>query len=64
MTVALDPMTPVVAGDDVDPTTYYFRTTLSIETAAPEHADLEHAVFVASCIREASTVRYTAYRVT
>lgn len=54
----------LLAGDDVDPAAYYFRTTISIETAAPAHAELEHAVFIASCIREASMVRYTAYRVT
>ena len=54
----------LLAGDDVDPSAYYFRTAISIETSAPEHAGLEHAVFIASCIREAATVRYTAYRVT
>ena len=54
----------LLSGEDVDPSAYYFRTTISIETSATEHADLEHAVFVASCIREAATVRYTAYRVT
>lgn len=54
----------MLAGDDVDPSSYYFRTTLSIETSDPELAELEHAVFVASCLRDAGTVRYTAYRVT
>jgi hypothetical protein len=54
----------LLAGEDVDPAAYYFRTTLRIETAATEHADFQHAVFVASCVREAATVRYTAYRVT
>lgn len=54
----------LLAGDDVDPSAYYFRTTISIETSGPEHAELEHSVFIASCIREAAAVRYTAYRVT
>ena len=54
----------LLSGKEVDPSAYYFRTTISIETSAPEHAELEHSVFIASCIREAATVRYTAYRVT
>lgn len=54
----------LLAGEEVSPTAYYFRTTIRIETSAPALSSLEHAVFVASCVREASTVRYTAYRVT
>lgn len=54
----------LLRGDPVDPSEYYFRTTVSIETSSAELAHLQHAVFVASCVREASTVRYTAYRVT
>ena len=54
----------LLAGQDVAPDAYYFRTALRVETSAPAFAALEHAVFVASCIRESATVRYTAYRVT
>ncbi|QKJ21047.1 DUF3237 domain-containing protein [Microbacterium hominis] len=43
---------------------YYFRTAISIETASPRLGALEHAVFVASCARDADAVRYVAYRVT
>ncbi|WP_374316144.1 DUF3237 domain-containing protein [Microbacterium sp.] len=54
----------LLAGEDVAPDAYYFRTTLRVETSAPVLAPLEHAVFVASCLRDAASVRYTAYRVT
>ena len=51
-------------GEDVDPGTYYFRTVVTVETSAPRLEHWQHALFVASCIREADTVRYRAYRVT
>ncbi|MFT3798068.1 DUF3237 domain-containing protein [Microbacterium sp.] len=51
-------------GERVDPDRYYFRTTVTIETSSPRLTHLQDALFVASCIREASTVRYRAYRVT
>ena len=35
-----------------------------IETSAARLAHLEHALFIASCVREADAVTYTAYRVT
>lgn len=54
----------LLRGDAVDPSAYYFRTTLSIETSAPRLAHLQQSLFVASCVRGASSVRYTAYRVT
>jgi hypothetical protein len=54
----------LLAGDDVSPDRYYFHTAITIETDAASLAHLEHAVFVASCVRDADAVRYTAYRVT
>ena len=54
----------LLAGEAVSPEEYYFRTTIRVETSSAALAHLEHALFVASCIREASAVRYTAYRVT
>jgi hypothetical protein len=54
----------LLRGEDVDPSDYYFRTTVSIETSCPDLAHLQDAVFVASCVRRATTVNYTAYRVT
>lgn len=52
----------LLRGDPVDPSEYYFRTVVTIESAS--HPDLERALFVASCVREANRVRYVAYRVT
>lgn len=52
----------LLRGEAVDPSRYYFRTTITIESAA--HPHLEQSLFVASCIRDADRVRYTAYRVT
>jgi hypothetical protein len=54
----------LLRGEPTEPSDYYFRTVVSIETSSAELAHLEHGVFVASCVREESTVKYTAYRVT
>ncbi len=59
---------PVLAallrGEDVDPSSYYFRLLVHLETAAPGLAPLERSLFIASARRGADTVAYTAYRVT
>ncbi|WP_400995163.1 DUF3237 domain-containing protein [Agromyces sp. GXQ0307] len=60
----VDVLAALLAGDDVAPDRYYFRTVITIETDAAALAHFEHAVFVASCIRDADAVRYSAYRVT
>ncbi len=52
------------AGEPVDPADYYFRLGVRLETSDPGLAQLEHHLFVASALREADRVRYTAYRVT
>ncbi|GAA5030896.1 DUF3237 domain-containing protein [Microbacterium fluvii] len=52
----------LLRGDDVDPSQYYFRATVTIESAA--HPELERSLYVASYVREATRVRYVAYRVT
>ncbi|MBM7503524.1 DUF3237 domain-containing protein [Agromyces aurantiacus] len=54
----------LLRGDDIPPDRYYFRTVITIETDAAALAHLEHAVFIASCVRDADAVRYAAYRVT
>jgi len=51
-------------GESVNPSQYYFRTTLTLETSAPALAHLEQSLFIASCVREEDAVRYRAYRVT
>ena len=59
---------PVLAallrGEDVDPASYYFRVAVYLETSAPRLDFLERSVFVASAVRGADRVAYTAYRVT
>jgi hypothetical protein len=52
----------LLRGDDVDPARYYFRAALTLECAT--RPELEQSVYVASYIREAHRVRYSAYRVT
>ena len=54
----------LLRGDPVDPSEYYFRLGVRLETSVPTLTALEQSVFVASAIREADRVRYTAYRVT
>ncbi len=54
----------LLRGDPVDPSAYYFRVGVHLETSAPRLAILERSIFVASAVREADRVHYTAYRVT
>ena len=54
----------LLRGETVDPAEYYFRVAVHLETSAPRLAVLERSLFVASAIREANRVAYTAYRVT
>ncbi|GHJ15967.1 MULTISPECIES: DUF3237 family protein [unclassified Micromonospora] len=54
----------LLRGDAVDPSEYYFLLGVRLETSVPALTVLERSVFVASAIREAYLVRYTAYRVT
>jgi hypothetical protein len=54
----------LLRGDAVDPAEYYFRVAVHLETSTPRLAVLERSLFVASAIREANRVAYTAYRVT
>jgi Protein of unknown function (DUF3237) len=54
----------LLRGEPVNPSGYYFRVTVHLETSAPRLAALEQSIFVASAVREADRVYYTAYRVT
>ena len=54
----------LLRGEAVPPEEYYFRTALTIEASAPRLAELERSLYIASCLRDADAVRYTAYRVT
>jgi hypothetical protein len=51
------------AGDKVDPSEYYFRTTPVFETGAPEYAWLNGIIAVAVGERRADAVIITAYEV-
>jgi len=54
----------LLAGEQVDPAAYYFRVAVYLETAAARLSCLERSIFVASAVRGADSVTYTAYRVT
>jgi len=54
----------LLRGEAVDPARYYFRVTVYLETSAPRLTPLERSVYVASAVRGADSVAYTAYRVT
>jgi Protein of unknown function (DUF3237) len=54
----------LLRGEAVDPAEYYFRVAVYLETSAPRLAALERSLFVASAVRGADSVAYTAYRVT
>ena len=52
----------LLRGENVDPASYYFRVAVYLETSAPRLAFLERSIFVASAVRGADSVSYTAYR--
>jgi hypothetical protein len=54
----------LLRGEPADPSEYYFRLAVHLEAAAPRLAGLERSLFVASAVRGADSVAYTAYRVT
>ncbi len=54
----------LLRGEDIDPGSYYFRVAVYLETSASRLGFLERSIFVASAIRGADSVSYTAYRVT
>ena len=59
-----DVLAALLRGEDVDPASYYFRVAVYLETSAPWLAFLERSIFIASAVRGADSVSYTAYRVT
>ena len=59
-----DVLAALLRGEDVDPASYYFRVAVYLETSAPRLAFLERSIFIASAVRGADSVSYTAYRVT
>ena len=53
----------LAAGEDVDPSEYTFRTTVTIETSAPELAWCNDGVFIAVGGRRPGGVSYDVYLV-
>jgi hypothetical protein len=60
---APDVLARLAAGEDVDPSEYTFRATVSIETSAPELAWLNDGVFIAVGARRPGGVSYDVYLV-
>ena len=58
-----DVLARLAAGEDVDPSEYTFRTSVTIETADPELAWVNDGVFVAVGARRPSSVSYDVYLV-
>ncbi|MEV8338686.1 DUF3237 domain-containing protein [Leucobacter sp. NPDC077196] len=52
----------LLKGETVDPSEYYFRTMVTIETSAPALAHLERSLYLAVAERTANAVRYATYR--
>jgi Protein of unknown function (DUF3237) len=57
-------MANLAAGRPVDPSSYYFRITMSFETADPRYTWLNTSIFVGSALRQPNAVVYDAYVVT
>lgn len=53
----------LAAGEDVDPSTYYMRTSARLETGDPRYAWVNHMLFVGSGLRRASAVEVAFYKV-
>jgi hypothetical protein len=58
-----DELAAVDRGEDVDPSTYYFRTNPLFETAAPRYDWLNHIVCVGIGYRQAKGVIYSLFEV-
>ena len=56
-----DVLARLATGEDVDPSEYTFRTTVAIETSAPELASLNDGVFIAVGARAPGGVSYDVY---
>ena len=53
----------LAAGEDVDPASYYMRTTARLETGDERYAWVNHMIFVCAGIRRAATVEIAYYSV-
>lgn len=58
-----DVIARLAAGEDVDPATYYMRTTARLETGDDRYSWVNHQLFVCSGVRKASAVEIAYYKV-
>lgn len=58
-----DVMERLAAGEDVDPTSYYMRTTARLETGDKRYVWVNHTLFICAGIRRASAVEIACYKV-
>lgn len=54
----------LAAGEDVDPSSYYMRTTARLEAGDERYAWVNHMIFVCVGVRRASSVEIAYYAVT
>jgi len=54
-----DVLAALARGEPVDPSTYYFRTSIRFETSAPQYADLNRIIAISSGDRRAGGPIYT-----
>jgi hypothetical protein len=59
-----DVLARIVDGEFVDPRLYYFRVSMTFETASTEYGWLNRTLAVGSALRLADAVVYDAYQVT
>ena len=57
-----DVLAALARGEDVDPSLYFFRTTMRFETGAPDLEWLNRTIAVATAKRESRRVLITAYK--
>lgn len=58
-----DVIARLAAGEDVDPSSYYMRTSARLETGSEKYAWVNHTLFVCAGIRRAAAVEIAFYKV-
>ena len=58
-----DVIAKLAAGEDVNPSSYYMRTSARLETGDANYAWVNHTLFVCAGIRRASAVEIAFYKV-
>lgn len=58
-----DVLARVARGEEVDPSLYYFRTTVKFETSAPAYEHLNRLISVGIGVRKATGPEYTVFEI-